>query len=79
MAVLYGQRPHDERVWYLSPYEFVSDWDVKLLSYPRTLEEASDLHHHANLTEAGTAKLANREPGKKAPELYPSVDYVVKD
>ena len=40
VAVLYGYRPKDKRIWYLSPYEFVSEWDVKLLSYPKTLEES---------------------------------------
>ena len=49
VAVLYGQRPHDDRLWYLSPYEFVSEWEVKLLSYPRTLGESSDPHHHADV------------------------------
>ena len=79
VAVLYGQRPKDKRVWYLSPYEFVSEWDVKLLSYPRTLEETSDPHHHAELTEAGMAKVMNREPGKPPRDLYPGIDYQVKD
>ena len=79
VAVLYGYRPKDNRIWYLSPYEFVSEWDVQLLNYPTTLEESCDLKHHVNLTEIGTAKLENKEPGKKPPELYPGVDYVVKD
>ena len=52
---------------------------MKLLSYPRTLEEASDPKHHADLTDAGTTKLLDREPGQKAPELYSDIDYVVKD
>ena len=79
VGVLYGHRPHDKRVWYLSPYEFVSEWEVKLLSYPQTLEEACDPRHHAELTDAGLAKIMNREPHKPPPELLPGIDYTVKD
>ena len=35
VATLCGERPRDERVLYLSPYEFITDWEVKMLSYPR--------------------------------------------
>ena len=79
VAVLYGQRPHDLRVWYLSPYEFVSDWEVKRLSYPTTIEAAADPRHHVDLTEAGIAKLVNHDPSRRPPELHPGIDYVVKD
>ena len=78
-AVLYGQRPHDKRVWYLSPYEFESDWEVRLLSYPQSLEDACDPKHHAELTDVGMAKLRDRERGSPTPELNPGHDYVVKD
>ena len=78
VAILYGQRPKDKRVWYLSPYEFVSEWDVKLLSYPQTLAETANPKHHADLTDVGMAKLRDREPGKRALDLYPGIDYVVK-
>ena len=76
---MYGQRPHDERLWYLSPYEFVSEWEIIFVSYPRTLDEAADPRHHADLTDAGTAKLLSRQKGEKSPELFPGIDYVVKD
>ena len=52
---------------------------MQLLNYPTTLEESCDPKHHVNLAEVGTAKSENKEPGKKPPELYPGVDYVVKD
>ena len=65
--------------WYLSPYEFVSDWEVQRLSYPTTMEAAADPRHHADLTEAGIAKLVNHDPSRKPPELHPGIDYVVKD
>ena len=32
-----------------------------------------------NVTEADIAKAMNREPRKPPPELYPGVDYTVKD
>ncbi len=34
VAAFYGHRPTDARVWYLSPYEFVTEWEVILLKYP---------------------------------------------
>ena len=78
-AIFYGHRPKDERLWYLSPYEFVSEWDVQLLHYPRTLEELSNPYLHADLTEAGTLKLLSQEQGQRPPELYAGIDYEVKD
>ena len=78
-AVFYGHRPKDERLWYLSPYEFVSEWEVKLLHYPRTLEETADPYLHADLTEAGMLKLLSQEKGKRPPELQAGIDYEVKD
>ena len=69
----------DKRLWYLSPYEFVSEWEVKLLSYPQTLEDTINQKHHADLTETGLAKVMNREPRQPPPELYPGIDYTVKD
>ena len=59
-AVLYGQRPCDPRVWYLSPYEFVKDWEIVMLSYPQTLRDARHPRHHVRLTPEGQAKLEAR-------------------
>ena len=28
VAALYGERPRDERVWNLSPYDFIYEWEV---------------------------------------------------
>jgi hypothetical protein len=78
MAVMYGQRPNDKRIWYLSPYEFETDWEVNFLSYPQSLHDTDNPRHHAELTDAGIAKLHDQHPGEKTPELYPAVDYVVK-
>ena len=55
MATLYGERPHDERVWYSSPYDFIADWEVNMLSYPQSLKNANHKRHRAEFTEAGRA------------------------
>ena len=57
VAALYRERPRDERVWYLSPYEFITKWEVKMLSYPQSLQDGNHKRHHADFTEAGIAKL----------------------
>ena len=62
-AVLYGQRPRVcldgsiTPVWYLSPYEFVKDWEITMVSYPKNLKNANDARHHVRLTEEGKEKL----------------------
>ena len=68
-AVLYGQRPQDPRVWYLSPYEFVMHWEVCMLSYPLCIEDCFSSLHHADLTAAGYAKLGARDS-----DLHPGED-----
>ena len=67
VATLYGQRPHHPDLWYLSPYEFVMKWEPKLLSYPTSLTRVDSKEHHAQLTEAGRAKLEEqRAPPRKS-------------
>ena len=66
VAILYGQRPKDPCMWYLSPYEFVMYWEVELLSYPLSLRGAKDPRHHAHLTDAGIKKLRVAAHGKAA-------------
>ena len=56
-AVLYGQRPRDPRVWYLSPYKVGKYWEVVMVSYPQSLKAASSFDHHVRLTDEGRAKL----------------------
>ena len=34
VALLYGQRPCDDSVWYLSPYEFVTYYELVLIECP---------------------------------------------
>ena len=78
-GVLYGQRPCDPRVWYLSPYEFVKDWEVVMVSYPQTLRDASNPRHHVRLTEDGKAKMEAHQATFDDAELTARVDHVVKD
>ena len=56
-ATLYGERPRDDRVWYLSPYDCISEWEVKMFSYPQSFQDGNHRRHHAEFTEAGRAKL----------------------
>jgi hypothetical protein len=79
VATLYGQRPQDDRVWHLSPYEFVTYWEPLLLSYPQTLADAEDPKHHARLTEAGRQKLTAAGRWQLEVDLKPGEDYVVKE
>ena len=66
VAAFYGQRPRDDpRVWYLSPYEFVTEWEVVMLRYPQSLHDRDSDKHHDALTEEGVALLTrckNRQP-----------------
>ena len=56
MATLYRERPRDERVWYLSPYELITDCEVKRLSDPQSLQDKIHRRHHAEFTEVGKHK-----------------------
>ena len=46
VAMLYAYRPSHPEMFEMSPYEFVTHWEVKLLKYPLTLHEdaAGDCH-----------------------------------
>ena len=57
-ATMYGYRGGHPDVHYLSPYEFRRYWDIKLLSYPKTLKDVDNPKHHVHMTEAGLKKLS---------------------
>ena len=78
VATLYGERPRDERVWYLSPYGFRSEWKVNMLSYPQSLKPGNHRRRHAEITEAGRAKLKGNNKHHQDSELLPGIDYCVK-
>ena len=78
VAAFYGQRPcHDLRVWYLSPYKFVTEWEIVMLRYPQCLRDRDSDMYHAALTEEGVALLTRCK--NRQPRLEPGVHYQVKD
>ena len=78
VATLYGERPRDERVWYLSPYEFIFESQVKRLSYPQGLQDGNHRRHHAEFTEAGSATLKAHQNVPQDSDLLPGNDYRVE-
>ena len=80
VATFYGHRPNkdlDHRVWYLSPYEFISEWEVVLLNYPQSLHGHDSEVYHASLTNAGMRLLADST--SRHPKLEAGKHYVVKE
>ena len=71
-CILYGQRPSDPHVWFLSPYEFTMHWEVCMLSYPLCIEDIYSTNHHVDLTDSGYEKLQAYKS-----DLLPEEDYVV--
>ena len=61
IVFLYGHRPCNPEIWYLSPYEFTIDWEVILLFYPLDLQQASGPKHQVTLTASGRKKLREKE------------------
>ena len=57
VATLCGERPRDERAWCLTVYEYTSEWEVKMLSYPQSLQYVNHRRHHAEFTEVGRAQI----------------------
>ena len=78
VSVLYGQRPNVPELWFLSPYEFVSEWEPILASYPTTLRAMDFQEHHCDLTEEGIAKLKSAQANVDV-DLLPSEDYRVRN
>ena len=79
VAVLYGHRPRHKSLWYLSPYEFVSQWEPVLLTYPQRMNDEEREDVHAKLTSEGKAKLERNKTCTEKEEMEPGVDYVVKE
>ena len=62
LVYLYGHRPQDPKVYFLSIYEFLIYWTFELAKYPRTQEDDDeDPEFHATLTDAGRNKLASQK------------------
>ena len=78
VAAFYGQRPSDDaRVWYLSPYEFVTEWEVIMLKYPQSLHDAHNDKYHAELTAEGVELLTLSR--SRTPKLEAGIHYRVKE
>ena len=80
VAALYGHRPNqdvDHRVWYLSPYEFVTEWEVVLLNYPQSLHGCNSDVYHASLTDDGMQLLT--DTSSKHSRLLAGLHYRVKE
>ena len=73
VGMLYGQRPNHPDTWYLSPYEFVMYWEVKLVDYPMSLNSCKD--YHVDVTSAGNAKLQQcKDKQQYWPAIQPQSD-----
>ena len=48
VALMYGHRPKIPEVWYLSPYEFETHWEVCYASFPQSLDDDNPRHQHDN-------------------------------
>ena len=79
VATFYGERPKDPRVWFLSPYEFESEWKVVMLKYPQSLRESGKACNHAELTTEGVMKLRMNRENRIDFRLVAGMDYAVKD
>ena len=77
VALLYGQRPQEDSVWFLSPYEFVAQWEPVLVNYPLSLAPTRMMTYHATLTDAGRAKLSTDKGRCDNMDMTPGVDYLV--
>ena len=75
---MFGERPRDEIVWLLSPYVFISEWEVMMLSDPQSLQYGNHRHHHAEFTEVGKEKTKANTNDDQDSELRPGIDYCVK-
>ena len=81
VAVLYGQRRNE--LLYMSPHEFVTYWEPKLLKYP-TNESAAGQEYQATLTELRRQKLQYQSELRAMhdqaanEDLVHVIDYVVR-
>ena len=81
IARAYGLRPQHPAIWYLSPYEFTTYWELKPTNVPHTWAEwcsqTTAKKWHVTLTEQGIAKL--KTTAAEAPiHLKPGADYCLQ-
>ena len=77
---MYGLRGANPRVLFLSPFEFTRNWEVRLLKYPKTIEEDDDETNdcHVALTATGRQKFSESKKQREV-DLIAGEDYIVKD
>jgi hypothetical protein len=73
---LYGFRGHDERFYYLSPWEFTMWWRVEVLSPPNVYETA-EVSPRTKWTKAGVEYWAAAKSNFQAPAPKALLHYVV--
>ena len=79
LDIMYGLRGANPRVFFLSPFEFTRHWEVRLLRYPRSIDEEDEELEglHASLTPAGRKKLGATKKQREV-DLIAGEDYIVK-
>lgn len=76
-AQVYGHRPKQDDVWFLSPYEFTMYWDCLPLKMPQTRMEWMQQPRgkwDVQLTPTGEAKLTAAKSDDASVRLVPGVD-----
>ena len=77
-AQVYGHRPQQEDLWYLSPYEFSMYWECVPMKAPSTRSEWTQLPKRqwdVTLTTKGEAKMAAAETDETPVRLLPGTDF----
>ena len=79
LDIMYGLRGANPKLLFLSPFEFTRYWEVRLLKYPRTIEEEDESpdDFHAALTKVGRQKLSEAKKQREV-DLVAGEDYLVK-
>ena len=79
-AAAYGHRPVDSETWWLSPYEFTMQWEIRPTRVPHTLREWESTvpeDWDVTVTQAGMQKLESAAP--HAPlHLKPGSHYAIR-
>ena len=79
-AAAYGHRPVDSETWWLSPYEFTMQWEIRPTRVPHTLREWESTvpeDWDVTVTQAGMQKLESAAP--HAPlHLKPGSHYTIR-
>ena len=77
-AQVYGHRPQEEDMWYLSPYEFGMYWECMPMRAPSTRGEWKEQRNNqwdVTLTKKGEAKIAAAATDETPVHLLAGVDF----